>query len=241
MCSVLVRTCSAGLRWARASASSPVRARNVPTRRRRVDCLPTPVQPAGDRRDFGAQQDHADGARQALGPQRRRLGAERRLPGGSREGWCGSADHRQPRRPSDLDHRLPARGLGVSAGSARRRPSADVCRARARRSDLRPAEPLRPQCDERLRGRLPGSLGPVGGEVAGLRGDAEGDGARGHPRSGRVVGPLRRAHARGRLRRHGGAHLAQLPPASVPVAALQQARGRVRRVVREPAPLRAAR
>ena len=114
-----------------------------------------------------------------------------------------------------------------------------VCRARARRRDLRAAEPLRAQRDERLRGRLPGSLGPVRGEVAGLRGDAEGDGARGHPRGGRVVGPLRRAHARGRLRRHGGAHLPQLPPASVPVAALQQARGRVRRVVREPAPLRA--
>ena len=52
------------------------------------------------------------------------------------------------------------------------------------------------------------------------------------------MGPLRRAHTRGRLRRHRGAHLPQLPPPSVPVAALQQARRRVRRVVREPPPLR---
>ena len=36
---------------------------------------------------------------------------------------------------------------------------------------LRPVEPLRPQCDERLRGRLQGSLGPLRGEVAGLRGE----------------------------------------------------------------------
>ena len=149
---------------------------------------------------------------------------QRRLPGRSREGRRRSPDHRQPGRPPDLDHGLPARRLGVPAGSARVRPAADVCRPRARRAHLRAAEPLRPQRDERLRGRPPRSLGPVGGEVAGLRRDAEGDGARGHPRGGRVVGALRRAHARGRLRRHGGAHLAQLPPASVPVAALQQAR-----------------
>ena len=112
-------------------------------------------------------------------------------------------------------------------------------RSRAWRRDLRAAEPLRAERDERLRGRLPRALGPVRGQVAGVRRDAEGDGARGHPRGGRVVGALRRAHTRGRLRRHGGAHLAQLPPAPVPLAALQQARGRVRRLVREPAPLRA--
>ena len=105
--------------------------------------------------------------------------------------------------------------------------------------DLRPAQPLRPQRVERLRRRLPRPLGPVGREVARVRRDAEGDGARGHPRGRRLVGPLRRAHPRGRLRRHRGAHLAQLPAAPVPVAALQQARRRVRRLVREPAPLRA--
>ena len=93
--------------------------------------------------------------------------------------------------------------------------------------------------DQRLRRRLPRPLGPVRGQVARVRRDAEGDGARGHPRGRRVVGALGRGVARGRLRRHRGAHLAQLPPAPVPVAALQQARRRVRRLVREPAPLRA--
>ncbi len=44
---------------------------------------------------------------------------------------------------------------------------------------------------------------------------------------------------RGRLRRHRGAHLAQLPAAPVPLAALQQADRRVRRLVREPAAVRA--
>ena len=92
---------------------------------------------------------------------------------------------------------------------------------------------------ERLRRRLPRPLGPVRRQVARLRRDAEGDGARGHPRGVEWWARSRRGVARGRLRRHRGAHLAQLPAASVPLAALQQARRRVRRLVREPAPLRA--
>ena len=53
------------------------------------------------------------------------------------------------------------------------------------------------------------------------------------------MGALRRAVPRGRLRRHRGAHLAQLPAPPVPLAALQQADRRVRRIVREPASVRA--
>ena len=84
--------------------------------------------------------------------------------------------------------------------------------------------------NERLGGRPPRPLGPVGGQVACLRRDGEGDGAGGHRRGDRLVGPLRRAVQGGRLRRDGGAHRAQLPAPPVPLAGLQQARRRVRRL-----------
>jgi 2,4-dienoyl-CoA reductase-like NADH-dependent reductase (Old Yellow Enzyme family) len=48
---------------------------------------------------------------------------------------------------------------------------------------------------ERLRRRLPRALGPVGGQVARVRRDAEGDGAGGHRGGRRLVGALGRADA----------------------------------------------
>ena len=141
--------------------------------------------------------------------------------------------------PPHLDDGHGALRLPVPQGRARDRPQDDERRARARRAHLRAAQPLRAQRHERLGGRPARALGPVGGQVAGLRRDAEGDGARGHRRGRRVVGALGGARPRGRLRRHRGAHRAQLPPAPVPLAGLQQARRRVRRVAREPAALHA--
>ena len=180
-----------------------------------------PVQPAPHRGPDRPQPDHADGARQALRLQRRRFGAQRRLPGRACEGGRRPPDHRQPCRPPHVDDRVSARRLGVSARGARGRPPPDRRRPRSRRGDLRAAEPLRPQRLERLGGRPPRPLGPVGGEVSGLRRDAEGHGARGHQSCRRMVGTVGRAVARGRLRRHRGAHLAQLPAAPVPLAPLQ--------------------
>ena len=65
--------------------------------------------------------------------------------------------------------------------------------------DLRPAEPLRTERDERLRGRPARPLGAVGGQVARLRRDAEGDGARGHRTRSSSGG-----RARAELSREGG-------------------------------------
>ena len=75
----------------------------------------------------------------------------------------------------------------------RGRPAPHRRRPRARRGDLRAAQPLRPERVERLGRRPARALGPVGGEVARVRRDAEGDGDRGHPRGRRVVGALGRA------------------------------------------------
>ena len=66
-------------------------------------------------------------------------------------------------------------------------------RARARGGHVHAAQPLRAQRDERLGGRPPRPLGPVGGQVACLRRDGEGDGARGHRRGDRLVGAARRS------------------------------------------------
>ena len=86
------------------------------------------------------------------------------------------------RRPPDLDDRLPARRVGVPPGGARGGPAADRSAVHEHGAvDLRAAEPLRPQRLERLGGRPTRPLGPVGGQVARLRRDAEGDGAGGHP------------------------------------------------------------
>ena len=196
--------------------------------------VPAPAEPLADRHDRGSQPDHADRPREDVLAERARHAARHRLPGGARQGRRGAPDHRQPARPPHLDDRQSALHVGVPQGRRRDEPAPDRRGARARRRDLRAAQPLRRQRHLRFRRRHPRPVGPVERQEPGLRRDAEGDGARGHSGADRLVGTLRRVVPRGRLRRHRGAHRALVPAPPVPQPALQQAHRRVRRLAGEP-------
>ena len=141
-------------------------------------------------------------------------------------------------------HRVRARLLGLGRVSLRLRPSLGRrrpgqpgrhvrARARARRPRRDRAHPLRRARDQ------PPVAASLGGPVPArerLRAAprAQGDGARRHPARPRGLGACSDSLARGRVRHRLRLRRAQLPPAPVPLAVLQQAHRRLRRLLREP-------
>ena len=157
------------------------------------------------------------------------LGAVRHVPGRARARRHGSDHHRGAVGPPDATGptSISSRRSGPRSVPGYRELTRAVHRVRHAR--LRPAQPQRPagQRDATPACRV---LGPVAGARRDVPRDAQGDGARGHPRGGGRLRAVGRPRPRGRVRRHRAPVQPQLAGAPVHVAADQPPRRRVRRL-----------